>query len=401
MIRERAGELARRMTLEQGKTLAESSLEFSITAETLDWYAAEGRRAYGRVIPASQPGARQLVLPEPIGPVAAFTPWNFPALLPARKVAAALAAGCTVVLKPSEETPASSIGLAQALADAGLPDGALNVVFGVPSEVSTHLIRSPIIRKVHFTGSTSGGRQLALLAAEGLKPCTLELGGHAPVLVFDDADLDMTVAACIQGKTRNAGQVCTSPTRFLVQRGIYDDFVRRFGKAMDGLVVGPGLDPSSQMGALANRRRLDAMEELTADAIGGGGRLVAGGHRAHGTGFFWRPSLVADVPASAKAMEIEPFGPLAFVRPFSTLEEALVEANRLPYGLAAYALTSSAATAVAVSDELQAGGVGINSFSVSNTEAPFGGVKDSGYGAEGGPEGLQAFMHLKYVNHVT
>lgn len=401
LIRERAGELARLMTLEQGKTLAESSLEFSITAETLDWYAAEGLRAYGRVIPARQSGARQLVLPEPIGPVAALTPWNFPAVLPARKVAAALAAGCTVVLKPSEETPASAIGLAQALADAGLPDGALNVVFGVPSEVSTHLIRSPIIRKVHFTGSTSVGRQLALLAAEGLKPCTLELGGHAPVLVFDDADLDKTVATCIQGKTRNAGQVCTSPTRFLVQDGIYDDFVDRFGEAMDRIVVGPGLDPASQMGALANRRRLDAMEELTEDAIGNGGRLVAGGRRAHATGFFWRPSLVADVPASAKAMEIEPFGPLAFVRPFSTLEEALAEANRLPYGLAAYAFTSSAATAVAVGDELQAGGVGINSFAVSHTEAPFGGVKDSGYGAEGGPEGLEAFMHLKYVNHLT
>lgn len=401
LIRERTSELARLMTLEQGKTLAESALEFSIAAETLEWYAAEGLRAYGRVIPPRLPGARQLVLPEPIGPVAALTPWNFPAVLPARKVAAALAAGCTVVLKPSEETPASSIGLAQALADAGLPDGALNVVFGVPSEVSTHLIRSPIIRKVHFTGSTSVGRQLALLAAEGLKPCTLELGGHAPVLVFDDADLDRTVATCIQGKTRNAGQVCTSPTRFLVQDGIYEEFVRRFGEAMDQVRVGPGLDPTSQMGALANQRRLDAMEELTADAITRGARLVAGGRRAQDKGYFWRPSLVADVPVSAKAMEIEPFGPLAFVQRFSTLDEALTEANRLPYGLAAYAFTRSAATAVAVGDELQAGGVGINSFAVSHTEAPFGGVKDSGYGAEGGPEGLAAFMHQKYVNHVT
>jgi succinate-semialdehyde dehydrogenase/glutarate-semialdehyde dehydrogenase len=399
LLRQRVPALARLMTLEQGKTLAESEGEFTHAAEIFDWYAAEALRANGRVIPARIPGARQLVLMQPIGPVAAFAPWNFPAALPARKIAGALAAGCSIVIKPAEETPASTIAVAQALADAGLPAGALNVVFGVPGEVSTHLIRSDVIRKVHFTGSTGVGRQLARLAAEGAKPCTLELGGHAPVLVFDDADLDKAVATCLQGKTRNAGQVCTSPTRFIVQDSIHDTFVRRYAEAMDQVVVGPGLEPSSQMGPLSNQRRLDAMEELVADAVGQGGRLVAGGRRAQSQGYFWRPSLVADVPPSAKAMQVEPFGPLALATRFSSLEDGLREANRLPYGLAAYAFTRSAATAVAVGDELQAGGIGINSFTVSQIEAPFGGIKDSGYGSEGGHEGLMAFMHPKYIHH--
>lgn len=401
LLRERAPELGRLMTMEQGKTLAESIGEFTHSAETFDWYAGEALRANGRLIPARLPGARQMVMPQPLGPVAAFTPWNFPAALPARKISGALAAGCTVVIKPSEETPASAIALAQALMDAGLPPGALNVVFGVPAEVSAHLIRSDIIRKVTFTGSTPVGRQLALLAAEGIKPCTLELGGHAPVLVFNDADLEKAVATSIQGKVRNAGQVCTSPTRFLIQDGVYDEFVRRYGQAMDQVRVGNGLDPENHMGALANGRRLAAMEELIADAVAKGGRLVAGGQRAQPQGDFWRMSLVADVPDDAKAMTIEPFGPLALARRFSTLEDGLAEANRLPYGLAAYAFTQSAATAVAVGNELQAGNIGINSFAVSQIEAPFGGTKSSGYGNEGGHEGLEAFMHPKYIHHAA
>lgn len=401
LLRERATELGPLMTLEQGKTLAESIGEFNGAAEAFEWYAAEALRIHGRIMPARLPGARQMVLPQPLGPIAAFSPWNFPAALPARKMAGALAAGCTVVIKPAEETPASAIALAQALADAGLPAGALNVVFGVPAEVSSHLIRSDIIRKVTFTGSTPVGRQLALIAAEGIKSCTLELGGHAPVLVFDDADLDRTIATCIQGKTRNAGQVCTSPTRFIVQDGIHDAFVRRYAEAMDQVVVGSGLDPASQMGALANPRRMEAMEELTADAVAQGGRLLAGGSKVQPQGNFWRPTLIADVPASAKAMHIEPFGPMVLTSRFSTLEQGLAEANRLRYGLAAYAFTRSAATAVAVGDELQAGGIGINTFVVSQIEAPFGGVKDSGYGTEGGREGLEAFMRPKYVHHLT
>ncbi|MCG7400284.1 NAD-dependent succinate-semialdehyde dehydrogenase [Caballeronia zhejiangensis] len=401
LVRDRTAYLARLMTLEQGKTLAESTLEFSIVAETLEWNAAEALRANGRIIPARMRGARQMVVMQPLGPVAAFTPWNFPGVLPARKIATALAAGCTVVIKPAEETPASTIGIALALHDAGLPAGALNVVFGVPGDVSSHLIRSDIIRKVHFTGSTEVGRQLAKLAAEGLKPCTLELGGHAPVLVFDDANLDATVATSVQGKIRNAGQVCTCPTRFIVQEGIYEAFLHRYGEAMNRIIVGPGLDPTSQMGALANQRRIDAVDEMVSDAISQGGRLVAGGNRGDLPGTFWRPTLIADVPRTARAMNVEPFGPLALAIPFSTVDDGLGEANRLPYGLAGYAFTRSAATAVTVADELHVGGVGINTFAVSQIEAPFGGIKDSGYGVEGGHEGIEAFMHPRYVHHVT
>ncbi|WP_036594764.1 NAD-dependent succinate-semialdehyde dehydrogenase [Ottowia thiooxydans] len=399
LLRERADSIALLMTLEQGKTLAESRMEVELSAETFEWYAAEGLRANGRVMPSRVRGARQMVLPQPLGPVAAFTPWNFPALLPARKIAPALAAGCTMVMKPAEETPASALALVEALADAGLPAGVLSMVLGVPRDISELLIASPIIRKITFTGSTGVGRALARLAAEAPKPCTLELGGHAPVLIFDDADLDRTVATCVQGKTRNTGQVCTSPTRFLVQRGIHDRFVAAYAQALDALKVGDGTDASSQMGPLANRRRLSAMEELVADAVSAGARVAAGGQRCADHGNFFRPTLLADVPSNARAMQVEPFGPLALVSTFETLEEGLTRANQSPYGLAAYAFTRSAETALTVAEGLHAGGIGINSFAVSHIEAPFGGLKDSGYGLEGGSEGLEAYMHQKYVHH--
>lgn len=399
LVRERTEEMARLMTLEQGKTLAESRLEFQLSAETFEWYAHEALRSYGRVIASRVRGTRQLVVPQPLGPVAAFTPWNFPGLLPARKIAPALAAGCSMVLKPSEETPMSCLVLVQALADAGLPAGVLNAVLGVPSEVSEHLIGSPIIRKVTFTGSTPVGRELARLASSGPKPCTLELGGHAPVLIFNDADLEKTVLTCVQGKSRNAGQVCTSPTRFIVQEGIHDEFVERYAQALDALTVGPGLDSASQMGPLANSRRADALEGLIADAVDGGAKIRAGGHRVGEKGNFFRPTLILGTPESAQAWRAEPFGPLALVRPFATMEEGLALANENSFGLAAYAFTQSASKAVTVSEELQAGGIGINTFAVSAIEAPFGGLKDSGYGQEGGPEGMQAYQHMKYVHH--
>lgn len=399
LLRERVSPIALRMTLEQGKTLPEARLEVELSAETFDWYAAEALRVNGRVMPSRVRGARQMVLPQPLGPVAAFTPWNFPALLPARKIAPALAAGCTMVMKPSEETPSSALALAEALADAGLPAGVLNMVLGVPAEVSAHLIASPAIRKVTFTGSTEVGRTLARLAAEGVKPCTLELGGHAPVLIFDDADLERTVATCITGKTRNAGQVCTSPTRFLVQAGVYDRFVAAFSQAMNRLVIGDGMAADSQMGPLANRRRLKAVEDMVNGAVGAGAKVLAGGERQGSSGSFFRPTVLVGTPPDAAVMRNEPFGPLALVDCFDSLEEGLALANNTPYGLAAYAFTRSAETAVAVSEGLEAGGIGINSFAVSHIEAPFGGLKDSGYGHEGGSEGLEAFMHQKYVHH--
>lgn len=399
LLREKADQIARIMSLEQGKTLPEAKLEVMLSAETFDWYAAEGRRANGRIMPARLPGARQMVLPQPLGVVAAFTPWNFPCLLPARKIAPALAAGCTMVMKPSEETPASALVLAAVLQEAGLPPGVLNMVMGIPSEISEHLIASPIIRKITFTGSVPVGKQLARLAAEGVKPCTLELGGHSAALIFEDADLDRAVATCLQGKTRNAGQVCTSPTRFLVHESIHDEFVDRFAKALNSVVIGEGLLATSQMGPLANSRRLEAMEQLVSDATAAGGKLFAGGSRQGSIGNFFKPTILLDTPINSGPMTTEPFGPVALVSRFARIEEAIAEANRLPYGLAAYAFTRSSATAVTVSEELEAGGIGINSFAVSHVEAPFGGIKDSGIGYEGGSEGMAAYMQQKYVHH--
>lgn len=399
LLRERTKPLARLLTLEQGKPLAQAELEITLCAETFDWYAAEAGRAYGRIIPARSPGARQMVLPEPIGPVAAFTPWNFPALLAARKVAPALAAGCSCILKPAEETPAAALGLGRALADAGLPDGVLNIVFGDPAMISRHLIASPVIRKITFTGSVPVGRSLAVLAAQQVKPCTLELGGHAPVIVLDDADIDAAAALSAIGKTRNAGQVCTSPTRFYVQRPAYERFVERFGAALGQIALGDGLDPRSEMGPLANVRRIETMERLVTDAARHQAEIVTGGAREGDSGFFWRPTLLANVPDDAAAMTEEPFGPLALVSPFDELDEAIARANRSAVGLAGYAFTRSAAAAVRLGEELEVGVLGLNSFAVSHTEAPFSGVKDSGYGYEGGSEGLAGFLHQKYVHH--
>ncbi|MCV9936911.1 NAD-dependent succinate-semialdehyde dehydrogenase [Boseaceae bacterium BT-24-1] len=399
LLRDRTKAIARLMTIEQGKPLAQSELEISLCAETFDWYAAEAGRAYGRIIPARSPGARQMVLPEPIGPVAAFTPWNFPALLAARKVAPALAAGCSCILKPAEETPASALALGHALADAGLPAGVLNIVFGDPAEISRHLIASPVIRKITFTGSIPVGRSLAVLAAEQVKPCTLELGGHAPVIILDDADIDAAAALSAIGKTRNAGQVCTSPTRFYVQRQAHDRFVERFGQALSRIVLGDGLDPQTEMGPLANARRLDAMERLVTDAARHQAEIVTGGESGGERGFFWRPTLLANVPDHAAAMTEEPFGPLALVSAFDELDEAIARANRSSVGLAGYAFTRSASAAVKLGEELEVGVLGLNSFAVSHTEAPFSGVKQSGYGYEGGSEGLAGFLHQKYVHH--
>ncbi|MGI6876934.1 NAD-dependent succinate-semialdehyde dehydrogenase [Amycolatopsis sp. 3B14] len=401
LLRERTESIARDLTREQGKPLAEAELEVALSAETFEWFAAEALRSYGRTMPARFSGQRQMVINQPLGPVLALTPWNFPILLPARKIAAALAAGCTVIIKPAEETPSPTVAIAQALHDAGLPAGALNVVLGVPSEISRHLIAAKAIRKISFTGSTTVGRHLAGLAAQYAKPSTMELGGHAPVVIFADADLDKTVAACVAGKTRNAGQVCTSPTRFIVHESIRDEFVARFGQAMSELKVGEGLDPGAQMGPLANGRRLVAVGELVDDAAAQGAEIVTGGSRIGTTGNFFQPTLIADAPFTARAMNEEPFGPVALVNSFTDVEDALAQAHRLDVGLAGYVFTQSADTAMAMGEELQAGGIGINSFSVSSIEAPFGGLKDSGYGYEGGYEGLDGYQHHKYINHVA
>lgn len=400
LMRDNLEELARRLTREQGKAIAESRIEFAGAADTFEWFAEEGRRAYGRIVPARERNQRWLVTREPVGPVAAFSPWNFPAMLSARKIAGALAAGCSCIIKPAEETPSPALAFADLLEKAGLPDGVLNVVFGVPADISKHLIASPIIRKISFTGSIPVGKQLARLAADGLKKGTFELGGHSPVLVFDDADIEQAVAISLKFKSRNAGQMCISPTRFYVQEGVHDRFVDAFSAAASALSVGDGMDESNDMGSLANPRRIDAMERLVADAREHGARLKAGGRRIGNGGYFWEPTVLCDVPEEAAAMNEEPFGPMALINRFTGFDDAIEKANRLPYGLSAYAFTTSHRTAAAVGDALEAGVVGINNTMVSVAEAPFGGIKDSGYGSEAGAEGLEAFQNTKFISQM-
>ena len=397
LLRERTDHIARLATLEEGKTLAETRWEVSLSADIFDWYAEEGRRAYGRVLPQRASGVRMTVLKEPVGPVAAFAPWNFPIGNPARKIGAALGAGCSCILKPAEETPASALEVARALEDAGLPKGVLSVVFGVPSEVSTHLLASPIIRAISFTGSTVVGKQLMKLAADGMKRTTMELGGHAPVVVFDDIDVEQVVDQAIIAKYRNAGQICVSPTRFYVHAKIYDRFVATFTARAKSLRVGDGLSDSSQMGPLAHPRRMNAMETLLADARNCGAKFHLGGSRLGSKGYFWEPTVLAEVPVKARIMNEEPFGPVAIFNPFSRFDEVIQQANRLPYGLAAYAFTGASKTVNLLGEQIEAGMIGINSFGISVPESPFGGVKESGHGSEEGIEGLDACLVTKFV----
>ena len=397
LLRERADYIGRMSTIEQGKLLTEATQEVFASAATFDWYAEEARRAYGRIVPTKFPGVRNMVLKEPIGPVAAFAPWNFPTTIPSRKIGAAIAAGCSIVFKPAEETPVSALELARALDDAGLPKGVLNVVFGVPSDISEYLIASPIIRKISFTGSTEVGKHLAGLAAKQMTPTTMELGGHAPVIIFDDADLDKAIPMLTALKYRNAGQICICPTRFLVQEGVHDEFVSRFSEIVRGMKIGSGLEKDSSMGPLAHDRRPSAVEALVTDAIDQGATCVAGGSSISGPGYFWEPTVLANVPDSARIMVEEPFGPVAVTRPFSTFDEAIEQANRTPYGLAGYAFSTSARTCADLADSVEVGMLGINFTLLTGPETPFGGVKESGHGSEGGIEGLEAYLVTKYV----
>jgi succinate-semialdehyde dehydrogenase/glutarate-semialdehyde dehydrogenase len=398
LLRERADHVGKVMTMEQGKPFGEARLEALGSADIIDWYAEEGRRAYGRIVPGRNKAVRQIVTQEPVGVVAAFTPWNFPTLTPVRKIAGALAAGCSIVIKASEETPAGCVELVKCFAEAGVPAGVVNLVFGVPSEVSEHLIASDIVKKISFTGSIPVGKLLAGLAAKGMKKATMELGGHSPVLVFGDADPEKAADTIAAFKYRNAGQVCISPTRFYVQENNYNKFVARFTEYAKGLKLGDGLEKDTKMGPLANPRRLDAMESIMQDSKTRGGKVVTGGSRNGNQGFFFQPTVITDLPDDSKLMTVEPFGPIAPIVPFKTFDEVVERANSLEYGLAAYAFTSSSATANAVGDAIQSGMVGINSVAISTPETPFGGVKESGYGSEGGIEGLEAYMNTKFIS---
>ena len=397
LLRSRADAIAAVMTREHGKPVAEAKGETVAGADILDWFAEEGRRTYGRVIPARSDAVQQMVVKEPVGPVAAFTPWNFPINQAGRKIAAALAAGCSVILKGPEETPASCAAFVQALADAGLPAGALNLVYGVPAEISSYLIPHKVIRKVSFTGSVPVGKHLAAMAGAHMKRVTMELGGHSPAIVFADADVEVAAKILSANKFRNSGQICVAPTRFIVHEELYDGFVERFVAAAKAVNVGDGMTPGVTMGPLATERRVEAMEGFIADAVAKGAKVATGGRRIGNKGYFFEPTVLTDVPTDARVMNEEPFGPIALMQRFRTFDEAIAEANRLPYGLAAYAYTRSVKNAAAVAAGFESGCVSINHHGLAPIETPLGGVKDSGYGSEGGSEAIEAYLATKFV----
>jgi succinate-semialdehyde dehydrogenase/glutarate-semialdehyde dehydrogenase len=397
ILRERVETIAPLVVQEQGKPLYEARMEVMTAADVTDWLAGEGQRTYGRAIPARAPGIYQLSLREPVGPVAAFTPWNNPINQVVRKLAAALATGCSIIVKAPEETPASPAELVRAFVDAGVPSGVINLVYGIPSEVSEYLIPHPVIRKISFTGSTVVGKHIASLAGQHMKRATMELGGHAPAMVFADGDIAKAATSLAALKYRNAGQVCVSPTRFLVQENVYDEFVERFVDEAKAIKVGYGLEPDVRMGPLANVRRLQAAETLVQDAVAHGANLATGGRRLSNKGYFFEPTVITDVPVEARAMNEEPFGPLALISRFVSFDEAVAEANRLPFGLAAYAFTGSSNTATMLGHAIESGMVAINGAPLALPEVPFSGIKDSGYGSEGGTEALEGYLNIKYV----
>ncbi|MCQ4160249.1 NAD-dependent succinate-semialdehyde dehydrogenase [Roseomonas sp. GC11] len=397
LLRARADTIARLLTLEQGKPLPEARMEVLAGADIIDWFAEEARRAYGRVIPARAEGIYQLVVKEPVGPVAAFTPWNFPINQVVRKLSAALATGCSIIVKAPEETPAAPAELIRCFVDVGIPAGVIALVYGVPSEISGYLIPHPVIRKVTFTGSTPVGKHLSELAGRHMKRATMELGGHAPAIVFDDADVDFASRTLATSKFRNAGQVCVSPTRFLVQEKVFDQFVATFASYAQSLKVGNGLEEGVQMGPLANDRRIPAMEALIGDAVQKGAELRAGGNRIGNKGYFFEPTVLTGLTREMRAMNEEPFGPLALMVPFREFDEVVEEANRLPFGLAAYAFTKSAKTANAIASQVESGMMTINHLGLALPEVPFGGIKDSGYGSEGGSEAIEPYLITKFV----
>jgi succinate-semialdehyde dehydrogenase/glutarate-semialdehyde dehydrogenase len=394
---ERADDLARIATMEEGKPFPEAKIELMMNVGLFNFYAGEVFRTYGREL-VRPVGQRSTVRWEPVGPVAAFAPWNFPLGNPGRKLGAAIAAGCSIILKSAEETPASALGVLQCLLDAGLPKEVGQAVFGVPDEVSRHLLGSPIIRKLSFTGSTVIGKHLAKLAADNMIRTTMELGGHGPVLVFDDVDVDTVLATAAPGKTRNAGQVCVSPTSFIVQENVFERFRDGMAERLAATKVGNGLEDGVQMGPMANSRRPDAMERFVANARAKGAKVNTGGERIGNQGYFFQPTVLSEIPLDADVMNEEPFGPLALINPYRTEEDMIAEANRLPYGLAAYSWTNDVQRQRRLAAEIEAGMVGINSHMIGGADAPFGGVQWSGHGSEDGPEGVKACMVLKAVH---
>lgn len=397
ILEDKADTIAKNLTKEMGKPFGEAKLELSVGLDVLRWYGEEGKRAYGRVVPSRTPGVIQTVVKEPIGPVIAFVAWNFPVMNVVRKIGGALAAGCTITIKPSEETPGTAIAIARAFTDAGLPPGVINVVFGVPSEVSEHLCASNVPRKLSFTGSVPVGKHLQKLAAENMIRCTMELGGHSPLMVFADTDIKKAAQISVAGKFRNAGQVCISPTRFLVEESVKDTFVEAVLDEANKIKVGNGLDEGINMGPLIAERRIAVMDEFVKDAVDTGAELHTGGHRLNREGSFYAPTILSNVSDNAKLMNDEPFGPVLPIDSFNSLDEVIERANRLEFGLASYAFTNDSKIVSALQEDIQSGLLAINSMVVSTPETPFGGIKHSGYGSEGGVEGLEAFLVTRFL----
>ncbi|HVA28926.1 MAG TPA: NAD-dependent succinate-semialdehyde dehydrogenase [Candidatus Baltobacteraceae bacterium] len=397
LMRERAEQIAVRLTREQGKPMAQARTEILGSADTFEWFAEEGKRCFGQVIPGRNASFHTVTRLEPVGIVAAFTPWNFPVSQSAKKLAAALAAGCAIILKGPEEAPSACAEVVRALADAGVATGAVNLVYGEPARISEYLIAHPAIRAVSFTGSVPVGKRLASLAGQHMKRVVMELGGHAPTIVCEDADLVLATRELCHMKFMNAGQLCLAPTRFLVARQAYEEFLGRFRDMAEKLRSDSGFAEGVDMGPLANLRRLHVMEGLIVDAINAGARLACGGKRLDREGFFFAPTVLYDVPTTVRAMNEEPFGPLALFRPFDSLEQAIEEANRLPYGLASYVYTGSIRSEAALIEGLDVGMVAVNRVFSSTIEAPFGGVKDSGYGTEGGTHAIRNFLNEKMI----
>lgn len=397
-IEERKEAIGRTLTMENGKPLGEGIPEVQFSADATRWYAEEGKRAYGRIVPARMQNVRQMVLKEPVGPVAAFAAWNFPASNVIRKIAGALGAGCSIVVKPAEETPGTAIAMARCFQEAGVPDGVLNVVFGDPDHVSETLLASPVFKKLTLTGSTEVGKLLQRRAAETLKRSTMELGGHAPVIVHEDADLDHAVKTLVAAKYRNAGQVCTSPTRFFVHDKLFAKFAGDFVAQARSLVVGNGLEEGTQMGPMIAERRLGVMEDFVEDAKSKGATVALGGRRIANRGYFFEPTVLTDLPEDARILTEEPFGPIAPLMRFSDVDDVIERANALPYGLASFCFTRSSALAQQTEAGLNAGMVGVNHMAISTPETPFGGVNESGFGSESGLEGLEAFQRTKFVS---
>lgn len=400
IIRSRSDEIGKIMSMEQGKPFIEAKGETMLAGDIMDWFAEEARRTYGRIVPPRAEGVYQLVVKEPVGPVAAFTPWNFPINQAVRKCSAAIAAGCSIILKGPEETPAACAALVQAYVDAGVPAGVIQLVYGIPSEISEYLIPHPVIRKITFTGSTPVGKHLSMLAGQHMKRITMELGGHAPAIVFEDADVDTAIKVLSANKFRNAGQVCVSPTRFLVHEKVYGQFVQGFTDFAKSLKVGDGMDKDTRMGPLANDRRVQAMEMFVADAVSKGAKIETGGKRIGNKGNFFEPTVLTNINNDMRIMNEEPFGPLAPIIPFSNFDAVVEEANRLPFGLAAYAYTKSAKTAAAIGAAFESGMVSINHHGLALPEVPFGGIKDSGYGSEGGSEAIESYLNTKFITQV-